>query len=115
MAKRKKSDMQVKGGAQGVQVTEVGGGKTVWTEVAKVAIKRGVNERGDPPLMLTLHVASGSLPNGRKFNVALNLSSGSLVFTIEAAPDIDGGEKDAVYIVDAQDTIAAIFEARSPR
>lgn len=94
----------------GVQVTEMGAGETVWTEVAKVAIKRGSNGRGDTPLMLTQHIGDGKLASGRCFNLALNLGSGALVVTLEKTR----GDKSRAYIVDPRDMLEAIIEKEFP-
>lgn len=94
----------------GVQVTEMGAGETVWTEVAKVAIKRGVNGRGEGPLMLAQQVGSGALANGRGFNVLLSLGSGALVITMEATKD----ERGRTYTVDPRDMLEAIIEKEFP-
>lgn len=58
-----------------------------WTEVAKVAIKRGVTEQGRCPLFLTQHIGSGELPGGRTFQVALDLGGGAIVFMVDGTKE----------------------------
>jgi hypothetical protein len=90
--------------------------KVVWTEVAKVPIERGVNGYGLAPLMFSQQIGSGTLPNGRDFDILLNLSSGALAISIEAAKDAAGVETDKsrVYVVDPGKLLEAIVAAEFP-
>lgn len=83
--------------------------EVTWTEVAKVAVKRGAYADGSTPLALKQHLGDGSLPSGRKFNLSVNLGSGSLIVLLEATES----DKARHYIVDPQEMIEALVEAES--
>ena len=90
----------------GVRVTEPGV-ETTWTEIATVAIKRGVSGRGDggPPLVLTQHVGGGTLANGRGFQIWLALGNGALCVYMEATKD----DPARLYTVSPRDMMDAIL------
>jgi hypothetical protein len=79
--------------------------ETTWSEVAKVAVKRGVTDSGDTPLMLGMSVGSGELPNGREFDVTLNVGSGSINISFHPTKN----EKGKLYSVNPKDILDAIL------
>lgn len=85
---------------------------TTWTEVAKVAIKRGVTEQGRTPLFLTQHVGEGELPNGRTFRLALNLGGGSLVVMVDGSKSDPDDSR--TYVIDPREVLEAIAAAEFP-
>lgn len=85
----------------------------VWTEVASVSIKRGINKDGYAPLILTQQIGNGALQNGRRFDVSLSLHDGSLIVYI-APVEGDGGDKSRVYLINPRDMVDAIVAAEFP-
>ncbi len=80
--------------------------KIISTEIAKVAINREANGRGEPPLMLTQQIGAGNA-DGRKFTVSLCLGSGSLVISFESTST----DAARAYTVSPYDIVEAILAA----
>ena len=84
-----------------------------WTEVASVSIKRGVSKDGDAPLMLTQSVGSGTLRNGRRFDVLLGVGDGSLVVYLDPVIG-ENGDKSRMYLISPRDMLDAIIAKEFP-
>lgn len=88
-------------------------GSTVWTEVATVAIKRGISGDGGAPLVLTQQVGGGSLRDGRHFDVLLSLTDGSLIIYLDPVTG-EKEDKSRMYLVSPRNMLDAIISAEFP-